>query len=207
MNCQQAQDAFGDQSVGLLDAQAEAALAAHISGCAACALQRRAFHRCLELLNHTPSPEPPAGLWLGVRARLDLERSLAELATVAPARPASPPWWNNAAAAVSGFAAAMGLLYVLSNAPGGTSLSATSISPAAVTISRHGLMDGSSSVTDSASVVAADAANLRFAPGGATALRVILPGPELLGEPVSPVEKGAVRSWPSASVPMEDARR
>ena len=120
-----------------------------------------------------------------MRARLELERSLASYAPLETAPPARGAWYSGAAAALSGFVAAMGFLFALSTSQGSSTASSASLPPAAVMSVRQNLMDGASPVADGASVVAAEAVSLRSAPVAPSGSRVILPGPELLGEPVA----------------------
>lgn len=120
MNCRQLQESLGDHSVGLLDSQTLSDFERHLALCAECAKSARQFRRCLELLDHTASPRPPADLWMSVRAALDVERAVQ--AHVHAARPftARWPWRSGLTATAAGFAVAAVLMVGLTAQRTGT---------------------------------------------------------------------------------------
>lgn len=153
-----------DYSVGLLDQIASNAYAAHVAGCADCAAEARRFERCTLLLDHMPRREAPADLWLGVRARIELERSLATYTMpVTPVRPVRA-WLSGAAAAVGGFACALALLLNAGSTGSLNGASMAASTPSAVSVSMRNGVDNESPVADAASSVAVDAASVRSLP-------------------------------------------
>lgn len=195
MTCLQAQESMGDHSVGLLDPESQSAFEEHVAICAECARSLREFRRCLELLDHMPRPTPPPDLWIGMRARLDLERSLIQYASAPPA-PAPPvaTWWSSAVAALGGFAAAAGLLVILSAQPSGGPSSVATVPPSAVTVSRHSIMRAPSPMADGASMIAADGASMRTVNWPVQHPNVILPGRALFGDAQSAGRFGSTMS-------------
>lgn len=215
MKCQQVQESLGDHSVGLLDADALSAFEQHLAMCAECARSQSEFLRCMELLDHVPRPAPPADLWIGMRARLDLERSLSLYASPA-SQPAPPPvasWWSSTVAAMTGFAAAAGMLVLLSAQPNSGPASVASVPPVAVSVSQHSIISGTSPVADGASMIAADGVSLRSVTGRVGYPNVIVPGRELFGDPMATGGFGSAFSrqmWPGAGRSMDaagDSRR
>ncbi|HEY3266139.1 MAG TPA: hypothetical protein VGM37_04380 [Armatimonadota bacterium] len=159
MTCQQTRDSLGDHSVGLLDAHALAAFEAHVAACSACASEARQFSRLVVMLDHAPSPTPPKDLWMGIRARVELEKSVAGYARGAQTPPARGRW-SSALAAVAGFACAAVIMASLSTqggrfSPAGAVMAAAP--PVAVSMSRHNAMESTSPVADGSSIVAVDA--------------------------------------------------
>jgi len=106
MNCRQLQESLGDHSVGLLDNADMSEFERHVALCADCARSVRQFRRCMELLDHMAPPRAPDDLWMGIRARLEVERSvsvhLQETAVVPPRRTS---WRSGILATAAGFAA------------------------------------------------------------------------------------------------------
>lgn len=152
MNCQQFQDWLGDDSVGMLTAAAQQAFDAHLASCEICLAEYRRFHRCLELLNHVPRPVPPLDLWAGVRARMDLERSVSS-ATAAPIRKSpADTWWEALVTAAAGFAVVMGIFSLTSESP--TATTAAGIPPAVATVSVNSNLDVNNPLVDGTSVYA-----------------------------------------------------
>ena len=164
MDCQQILNSMPDYAVGLLDPLAAGEYLVHIASCAECAAEARRFERCALLLDHMPRREAPADLWLGVRARIELERSLASYTMpVPPVRPVRA-WLSGAAAAVGGFACAFALLMNAgsTSSVGGVSMAASS--PATVSVSMRNGVDSGSPMADAASSVAVEAASVRQLP-------------------------------------------
>jgi anti-sigma factor RsiW len=164
MDCQQVLNSISDYSVGLLDPLAAEAYAGHVASCPECSAEARRFDRCTLLLDHMPRREAPADMWLGVRARIELERSLASYTMpVTPVRPVRA-WLSGAAAAVAGFACALALLLNAGtmNSVGSNAMAASA--PAAVSVSMRNGVDNQSPVADAASSVAVDAASVRPLP-------------------------------------------
>lgn len=152
MNCQQVQDWLGDDSVGILNGADKQAFDAHLAHCDNCLAEYRRFHRCMELLNHIPRPVPPLDLWAGVRARMDLERSVSS-GTAAPVRK-SPidTWWGALVTAAAGFAVVMGIFSLTNDTP--TATAAADIPPAIATVSVNSNLDVNNPLVDGTSVYA-----------------------------------------------------
>lgn len=164
MDCQQLVNLMPDYSVGLLDPLAADEYAVHIASCAECAAEARRFERCTLLLDHMPRREAPADLWLGVRARIELERSLGSYTMpVTPIRPARA-WLSGAAAAVGGFACALALLMNAGSTSSVGRVSMATSMPASALASMRNGVDNESPVADAASSVAVDAASVRSLP-------------------------------------------
>jgi len=82
MDCSVVRDKLAEYQLGGLEQDERAAVAAHLSGCAACRAELEALSRLDALL---PAMEPltaPAELWAGIEARLQPRRN---------------PWWQWAA--------------------------------------------------------------------------------------------------------------
>jgi hypothetical protein len=155
---------MSDYSVGLLDPVSANEYAVHIASCAQCAAEARRYERCTVLLDHMPRRKAPADLWLGVRARIELESSLASYSMpVTPVRPVRA-WLSGAAAAVGGFACALALLLNAGSVSSVSGASIASASPATVSVSMRNGVDNESPVADAASSVAVDAASVRPLP-------------------------------------------
>jgi len=163
MNCQQVQDKMADHSVGLLDPITASDYEAHVACCATCGMEAHRFERCLSVLNHMSRPEPPADLWLGLRARLELERSVRGYAPSAPVARAARSWWSGAVAATVGFACALALLYT-AGSPATPGAAVASNRAPAVSVSLHNGVDSDSPVADAGSSVAVDATTVRPLP-------------------------------------------
>lgn len=174
MNCRQVQDSMADHSVGLLDSIQAFEYETHLASCAECFAEAGRFERCITMLDHTPRPEPPADLWLGLRARLELERSVRGYAPSAPVARFQKTWWTGAVASVAGFACALGVLYT-AGAPVVNNAAVASAKPAGVSVSLRNGVDSDSPVADAASSVAVDATTVRPLPGLSVSLARFAP--------------------------------
>jgi hypothetical protein len=147
----------------------------HIHHCSACGAEGRRYERLATVLSHTPRRQPPADLWMGVRARLDLDRSVRGYSTTLPvARPARS-WWSGVSAAVAGFACALAFVYNVSGPVHSGGMAMSSVPSAAVSVSLRNGVDTDSPVADAASSVAVDAATVRPLPDLAVSLARFAP--------------------------------
>lgn len=165
MNCRQVQDLMADHSVGLLDAITEDGYTTHVASCTNCAAEARRFDRCISLISAAPRHDPPADLWLGVRARLELERSVRGYAATAPVSRVPRSWWTGALTAAAGFACALGILYTTGSPSLNGAPAMASAQPAAVSVNLRNGVESDSPVADAASSVAVDATTVRSLPG------------------------------------------
>lgn len=129
MNCRQLQESLGDYSVGLLEHQKRVEFESHVKLCADCAKNVRQFRRCLELLDHTTSPRPPAELWMSVRASLEVERAVQAHTRHAHGISLRRPWRSSLAATAAGFATAAIVMAGLSARRTGTPITLADDTP------------------------------------------------------------------------------
>jgi|GEM_PF-1276608 predicted anti-sigma-YlaC factor YlaD len=164
MDCAHIVDTLADRSAGLLPSEKEAALRAHLLVCPACAAESRAFEKSMRLLAFANSPTPPENLWLGVRARIELERSVTSYTTIQTEAPHSPPWWTSVLTAGAGFLTVMGIVTLSNRMDSG--YAPQDPPPAVVSVSQTNSLDVHSPFADPASIDALDTLALRRLPNG-----------------------------------------
>jgi len=175
MTCEQVQNMMADRSAGLLDETSARRCDAHIEGCSLCGAEARSYERMLFVLDHTPSPRPSSELWSGIRARLELERSLKGYSSTFPVQRTARSWWTGASAAFAGFACALAFLNSINGPVQYRGDAMSSVPPAAVSVSLQNGVDIDSPVADAASSVAVDAATVRPVPDLAVSLARFAP--------------------------------
>lgn len=164
MDCAYIVDTLADCSAGLLSSEKESALRDHLLVCPACAAESRAFEKTMRLLAFADCPTPPENLWLGVRARIELERSVTTYTTIQTTAPHSPPWWASVLTAGAGFLTVMGIATLSNHMDSG--YAPQDPPPAVVSVSQTNSLDVHSPFADPASIDALDTLALRRLPNG-----------------------------------------
>lgn len=106
MQCTEVQKKLADYSVGLLSERERSAIAAHLAECSSCAREWRALERVDRVLSALPPEEPPAHLWMNIRAQIEASPQ------VAPLTPFWRRWFTVPRLAMGSAAAAAVLLTV-----------------------------------------------------------------------------------------------
>src|SRR5436309_291648 len=83
MKCSQVRGMLPDYSVELLDARVSAAVDAHLEGCEPCRGELRALTATVTLVETYGTRNPPAGLFNGVRNRIEADGRTQQ----------RPAWW------------------------------------------------------------------------------------------------------------------
>ena len=84
MDCTRVRDLLPDYSVEILDARAQQAVKAHLDGCEACREELRIQDAVVSLVEEYGVRQPPAGLFNGVRNRIESGELVRE----------RRPWWG-----------------------------------------------------------------------------------------------------------------
>jgi hypothetical protein len=168
MDCRTVQESLGDYSVGLLDSGNRAALDEHVGKCPECAREHRRFYRSLAILDQMESPQPPANLWLGIRARLASDGFAGARGSTRGVHPPLPAarysWLSSVAAVLAGVIVTTGLLYSTTignnNPDSGFASTNQQTAPAAVSVSRLNSLDINAPLSDGSSFTVVDAMSM-----------------------------------------------
>ena len=164
MDCAQILTYLADRSAGILPHSTESELRDHLLACPACAAESKAFEKAMRLLEYAERPSPPDNLWLGVRARIELERSVESYTTPLTKSQVPTAWWTSMLTAGAGFLTVMGIVALSNRMDSG--YAPQDPPPAVISVSQTNSLDVHSPFADPASIDALDTLASRRLPNG-----------------------------------------